>query len=72
MEIDLEKLTLRELQKESARALLTQDGTSMVYQNTIKKHTIIVNYGYGFWKIILKSTDSKDRPSRESYFFQKN
>ena len=39
MTIDLEKLTLRELQKESARALLTQDGTSNGISKYNKKST---------------------------------
>ena len=35
--IDLEKLTLRELQQESTRALLTQDGTSVGISKYNKK-----------------------------------
>ena len=57
MAIDLEKLTLRELQKESALHCSHKTVQVMVYQNTIKKHTIIVNYGIRlFWKTTSKST----------------
>ena len=37
MDIDLDKLTLRELQQESTRALLTQDGTSVGISKYNKK-----------------------------------
>ena len=37
MDIDLDKMSLRELQKESARALLTQDGTSVGISRYNKK-----------------------------------
>ena len=37
MDIDLDKMSLRELQKESARALLTQDGTSVGISKYNKK-----------------------------------
>lgn len=37
MTVDLEQLSLRELQRESARALLTQDGTSVGISKYNKK-----------------------------------
>ena len=61
MTIDLEKLTLRELQKESARHCSHKTVQVMVYQNTTKK-SIMVNgrsiekYGISktFGRYILK------------------
>ena len=51
MAIDLEQLTLRELQKESARALLTQDGTS----NGISKYNKKAHHNSQLWyKAVLE------------------
>ena len=85
MTIDLEKLTLRELQKESARALLTQDGTS----NGISKYNKKAHHNSQLWykavledyiekygglpkDIVLLSEKNWLLDLRESYFFQKN
>jgi len=51
LDIDLDKLSLRELQQESTRALLTQDGTSV----GISKYNKKANHNSQLWyKAVLE------------------